>query len=60
MVVLAAIPTPELLAVAVVVVGESTGRTPFRRVPWVHLDGFDALLFGFVFDILVEARNAHR
>jgi hypothetical protein len=47
--------TLEVLAVAVVVVGTPTGRTPLRGVPWVHLHGLDALLSGFVFDGLGEA-----
>jgi hypothetical protein len=51
----AAIQTLEVLSVAVVIVGKSTGRTPLRGVPQVHLDSFDTLLSGFVFDVLVEA-----
>ena len=54
MVLVAAILTLEVLTVAVVVVSKPTGRTPLRGVPWVYLDGFDALLSGFVFDVLVE------
>jgi hypothetical protein len=47
--------TLEALAVAITVVGKPTRRATLRRVSRVYLYGFDAVFFGLVFDVLVNA-----
>ena len=55
MVLIPALLTLERLPVTVIVVGKPTRRATLRRVARVNLHGFDAVFFGFVFDVLVEA-----
>jgi hypothetical protein len=47
--------TLERLLVMVIAVGKYTCRATLRRAARVNLHGFDAVFFGLVFDVLVEA-----